>query len=176
MTAAEISAKTAKSPRPRYLVGVGAALVGFAAVVVLVAGALGGWFGTATTHITLSPEFQVADDFAENSLITVENSEFNQLIADGKSFIVLSHLPGCTANILAYLNQYATERHIRYVYYPWSLFRETSYHDQIQYAPTIALFGEGRLVAFLRADADADIAKYNSYDSFAEWLDGYLTY
>lgn len=180
MTSADATTKStesveSKSPRPRYLVGAVAALLGFLAIIVLVAGALSGWFngGSAPTTVTLSAEY-IADDSATDPIITVDSDEFDKLIADGKSFIVLSHLPGCTANILQYLNQYSTERHIRYVYFPWSLFRETTFHDQIQYAPTVALFGEGELVTFLAADSDADTDKYNSSEAFAAWLDQYL--
>lgn len=175
---AESSATNAAKPlRLRYIVGAIVALLTFAGIVVLVAGALSGWFngGRTPTHVVLSPEYiNTAGDAIEDSTVIIDDKEFDQLIANHKTFIVLSHLPGCTANILSYINQYAASHHILYTYYPWSSLRETSYHEQIQYAPTVALFSEGQLVTHLRADSNDDIEKYNNYDAFAAWLDSYL--
>ena len=141
-------------------------------------GAVSGWFGGVPERVVLSDEFvhDSASETSENTsvMLTINTVEFDQLIAEQKSFIVISHLPTCTAKILTYLKDYAAEHHFDYLYYPWSQFKDTDFHAEIRFAPTVFIVSNGKLAAFLDADTDADTAKYNDYATFSAWLDSYL--
>ena len=139
---------------------------------VLFVGAASGWFDNSEpVKVTLSSEYQ---NSAAPTMLTVDTDEFNALIDEQKSFLGITYLPGCTANILTYLKDYATARQLNYIYYPWSLLRDTWLHDSIKYTPSVFIISNGKLVAFLAADSDADTEKYNSSEAFAAWLDQYL--
>jgi hypothetical protein len=36
------------------------------------------------------------------------------------------------------------------------------------------LVSDGKVVAWLKADEDGDVGKYNNYADFREWMDEYL--
>ena len=139
---------------------------------VLLVGAASGWFDSIIEKVTLSEEY-LHDEESSSQMITIDTAKFNEMMSGGKTFVAISHLPTCTANILAYLKDYAAEHHFDYFYYPWSELKETALHDKIRFAPSVYIVSNGKLITYLSADSDADTAKYNDYNEFAAWLDSY---
>ena len=145
-----------------------AAIAVFAGSIIFV-GATAGWFDQPT-KITLDAEYTNV----EPVMTSVTTAEFDELIKAQKSFLAITYLPGCSADILSFTKRYTEEHRISYYYYIWSELRDTPLHDQVKYTPSVMLFSNGRLVTHLRADSNDDIEKYNNYDAFAAWLDSYL--
>ncbi len=142
---------------------------------VLFVGAVAGWFSQpqTPTNIVISEEF-VKNDTEAGRKITVDTPKLNELLANKKTFIGISHLPTCTANVMSYIEDYAEQNGLMYVYYPWSQLREMEFHDEIKFAPSVFIVAEGKLIDFLAADSDDDVDKYNDYRVFSDWLDKYL--
>ena len=57
---------------------------------------------------------------------------------------------------------------------PFDEFKSTSYYKEVQYAPSILLIKDGKLVSFLDANSDKDLDKYQDPVKFEEWLKEYI--
>ena len=147
---------------------ISAILVAFVATTILIAGALAGWFDNPK-NVKLEPEYY---NSAAETTLDVET--FNQMLADQKSFVLITYLPTCTNDIISFLKTYSESRQISYFYLNWSDSRETALKSIIKFSPSVAIIKNGRPVSFLDADSDADIEKYSSFDAFSAWLDEYI--
>ena len=49
-------------------------------------------------------------------------------------------------------------------------YKTTSYFNTVRYAPTIIVISKGKVLAYLDANKDEDLDKYQSPDDFEKWL------
>ena len=49
-------------------------------------------------------------------------------------------------------------------------YKNTSYFNTVRYAPTIIVISKGKVLAYLDANKDEDLDKYQSPDDFEKWL------
>lgn len=150
-------------------------VVGIAAILVVafagtfVAAISNGWFNDK--KVSLESEY-----YGESRLIELNTPTYEELIASKKSFLVLTYLPGCTASLLSYADQFANEHQVTFYYYNFTELRESSLHDSVKYTPSVAVISEGRVVDFLKADSDEDIIYYNNYADFKTWLESLIEF
>ena len=137
---------------------------------VLFIGAVSGWFGE--TKITLDAEYYT--DAPE--LIDIDGAEYNNLIANKKSFMLFVDQDGCTTadRLKEYAESYNTAKGISAYRIMFSEIKDLSLHDYVKFYPSLVLVSKGRVATFLRADSDEDAEIYNNYDAFKTWLDKYL--
>jgi len=148
-----------------------AALTVFVGSIVFV-GAAAGWFSSKEpTPLPAAKKITLSSEYINNSGIKeISQEDYQKLVEDKKSFILLSHLPDCQAKIMQYTKDYAAEYNIVINDINWSTFREIAKDSSVKYAPTVIIVSEGRIVEHLRSDSDADTAKYNDYNEFKNWL------
>ena len=146
-----------------------------ALVVVLFGGllfmaAVSGWFDN--TKVTLDAEYY--GDGTEYMELSAE--EYNNLIENKKSFVVLVDQGGCTTadRLREYGLEYAKEKGILVYRIMFDEMKETSMHDTVKYYPSLVIISKGKIVGYLRADADEDAPAYNEYADFKAWADNYL--
>lgn len=157
-------------------------LLGAAAITVLVGsfvfvGAAAGWFSGSSTPLPVTKKSVLSSEYINNSEIKeITKDEYQKLIEKKKTFILRSHLPDCQAKIMQYSKDYSAEHNIIINDINWAEFRETAKANGIKYAPTVIVISEGKIISFLRSDSDDDIAKYNDYNSFKNWLDSLIEY
>ncbi len=130
----------------------------------LLIGIPNGWYDIEKT--TLSSEY-----FGQSEKIILDQSTYEKLVSEKKSFIILTHQPGCAANILTYLKDFAAEKNFSYYYFLWSDLRETSIKSIVNFPPSVIIIRDGRVIKHLDANSNDDVEYYNSYDSFKKWLE-----
>ena len=83
---------------------------------------------------------------------------------------------GCTTadRLREYVTRYMTETGILVYRMMFAEVKESSLHEKVKYYPSVAVVSKGKIVAYLRADEDADADKYNDYDAFKAWIGKYL--
>ncbi|MBR3329481.1 hypothetical protein IKG29_03075 [Candidatus Saccharibacteria bacterium] len=152
--------------KQRKVLGLVILLVATLTFSVLFAGALSGWF--EDSKVTLSEEYY--GDFEKFDDITAE--EYEELVGDKKSFILLVDQGGCTTadRLREFVKDWATDNGIRVQRVMFSDMKETSLHDYIIYYPSVAIISDGQVVGYLRADSNEDAEAYNDYDIFQEWI------
>lgn len=136
---------------------------------ILIAGLCNGWFNDV--KIKLEPEF-----YGTAEQITLDVETYEKLIKDRKSFIMISYLPGCTANILTYAKNFSNEHQISIYYLDFSSVRESTLKDTVKYSPSVIVVSDGRVKSHLRADNNEDVEKYNDYVTFKTWLESLIEF
>ncbi|MBQ3348594.1 hypothetical protein IJG90_03710 [Candidatus Saccharibacteria bacterium] len=150
------------------------ALVLVIAESVLFAGMLAGWFD-GDSKVTISSEYMCSAAEAEE-FINLTASDYEELVADGKSFVIFVDQGGCTTadGLRGRIIEYAKKKGIKINRIMFSEMKETSLYDKVKFYPSVAVVSDGEVVAYLRADSDADAAVYNDYEALEGWLMRYL--
>ena len=152
------------------VLGVVIAIVVVLIVGVLVVAVSSGWFGDS--KVVLDTEY--VGEFQDFMPLSI--SEYDNLIKEGKSFVVFVDQEGCTTadRLRGYVEDYAKEKGLKVYRIMFSEVRESSMHEFVKFYPSVVLISRGKPVAWLRADADEDADAYNDYDSFRGWIGRYL--
>ncbi|MBR2753830.1 hypothetical protein IKD82_01575 [Candidatus Saccharibacteria bacterium] len=140
---------------------------------IIFAGAMSGWF--SSVKITLDEEYVCSND-CTGEYMELSASEYEELIKNNKSFVVLIDQGGCkTADKLrGYMKDFAKEAGIKVYRMMFEDMKETSLHKQVKYYPSVVLIGKGKIIKFLRADDDDDSNIYNNYEDFKDWIKSYF--
>lgn len=151
------------------VVGLSLLLVAVVGGGLLFIGAVSGWF---EQKVTLDEEYNCEDDC--KSFVEVDVEGYENMIKEGKSFVLLVDQGGCKTADRTRMNigEWAARNQKRVNRMMFSEVKESSLHNDVKYYPSVVVVGKGRVKAFLRADADADADAYNNYDDLANWLDG----
>ena len=99
---------------------------------------------------------------------------------EGKSFLVYIYLPGCSscAAFQPIVREYLEEKGIYAYRFNIDLSKQetlpNAISENIAYAPSVAVFIEGDLIAFLDPTSDEDTAYYLSLEGFESWIAQYI--
>lgn len=63
---------------------------------------------------------------------------------------------------------------IRFLSIPFENFKNTSFYNKVKYAPSIIIVKKGKVIAYLDANSDDDLRKYQDVDKFSEWIKKYI--
>ena len=155
-------------------------IIGLVAVLILVVlggvlfvGAVSGWFDSP--KVILDAEYLCGDE-CDGEFAELSAGEYDQLVADKKSFIVFVDQGGCTTadRLRGYVADFAKENGYRIYRMMFEDVRKSSLHEYVEFYPSVAMVSRGEVIANLRADADEDADAYNDYDEFVEWIRRYL--
>ena len=138
---------------------------------VLFVGMVSGWFSSGM--VVLDEEYYCGDS-CDDEMIELSGAEYEQLVADGKSFVVFIDQSGCTTadRLKGYMKDYALEAGVKVYRMMFADARETSLHEYVKYYPSVVVVSKGKVVAWLRADSDEDADYYNDYEAFRGWIRG----
>ena len=140
---------------------------------ILFVGAIGGWF--ENTKVILDAEYYCKEECG-GEYMNISGEEYEKLINDGKSFVIFVDQTGCkTADKLRdYMGDYAKKIGVKVYRIMFDDARNTTLHNEVKYYPSVAVVSKGRVVGFLRADADEDSDMYNEYEAFEKWIKKYF--
>ena len=57
---------------------------------------------------------------------------------------------------------------------PFDEFKDTYLYDTVKYAPSVIIVHKGKVVAYLDAENDDDLKKYQDTLEFKDWLSNYI--
>ena len=114
------------------------------------------------------------DAYGKSEMISIDDSEYNRLVADKHSFVVFVDKPGCLKT--ADMGDWMKELGFKYYDLQWAYAKNTSLHEYVKYTPSVALIREGEVAAWLDPDSENDMEYYNSPESFREWLKKYINF
>ena len=137
--------------------------------VIIFVGAVSGWFGAS--QVTLDTEYY-CDDGCDQYMIDLSSEEYDDLVAEQKSFVIFVDQSGCTTadRLEEFMMQFAKEKGIKFYRMMFQDLKETSLHDQVKYYPSAVVVSRGKVAKYLRADSNDDADEYNNYDAFRVWL------
>ena len=137
--------------------------------IVLVSGVFNG------TSVVVDAEY-VCGESCDGEYMELDVNGYEKLVAEGKSFVVFVDQGGCTTadRLREFVEDYAVSHGIKVYRMLFEDMKKTSLHDFVKYYPSVAVIFRGKVVGYLRADADEDSDAYNKYDAFEKWMGKYL--
>ena len=141
--------------------------------VLFVVAVSGGFDGTPKAEI--DAEYRCGDN-CDGEYMELSVGEYEKLVAEKKSFVVMVDQGGCKTadNLKKFVTEYAKTKGIKVYKMMFEDVKKTSLHDFVKYYPSVAVISKGKIIGFLRADADEDSDAYNKYDAFEAWANRYL--
>ena len=64
--------------------------------------------------------------------------------------------------------------HIHILSIPFADFKKSNLYKTVKYAPSILIIENNKVLAYLDADKDEDIEKYQEVEALKEWLEDYI--
>ncbi len=121
--------------------------------------------------VTLDDEFYGSSDF-----IMLTADELNDLSDSESNYVVYTYNNNCTMviNINDILDKYMEKYQVSFYKIPFDEFKETFLHDEVEYAPSVIIVSNGKIVKYLDAESDDDLDCFKRYDSFKEWMETYV--
>ena len=164
---------SAEKKKQRNVLGLVVALVVVLLGGVLFVGAVSGWF--SNDMVMLDEEYYCGEE-CDGEMMELTGAEYEQLVAEGKSFVVFIDQSGCTTadRLKGYMKDYTLEAGVKAYRMMFADARETSLHEYVKYYPSVVVVSKGKVVAWLRADSDEDADYYNDYEAFEGWMRGLL--
>ena len=138
-------------------------------------------FILAVSGVFNAPKAEISEEYlcgesCDGEYMELSSSEYDNLIDERKSFVVLVDQDGCTTadRLEGFVRDFATTRGLKVFKMMYSDMRNTSLYDFVKYYPSVAVISNGKVIGYLRADEDEDAPAYNNYDDFLTWVSGYL--
>ena len=124
---------------------------------------------------TLDAEYFCSEN-CDGEYMDLDASEYEKLMEEKKSFAVFIDQGGCTTadRLRGFVKDYASSHGFKVYRMMFEEMKKTSLHDFVKYYPSVAVISRGKVVGYLRADADEDSDAYNNYDAFLTWMQKYL--
>lgn len=122
-------------------------------------------------------KFYLDEEHYEKGVITsITRDELNKLEKDKKNFMVFVYLPGCTscAEFRSVLEGYIEDNTLEFYTIAINDLKDSVILEHIEFAPSLVLYKEGKIVDALDAASDKDKAALTTEDGLVDWLDDYI--
>ena len=107
------------------------------------------------------------------------NSEFIKIdstnIPEG-SYVIYTYNAYCSLPIHCedIFKEFMDNNHITFYSMPFEELKKTDFHKDVIYGPSVLLIKDNKLVAYLDANDDDDLSKYQDVNEFTEWITSYI--
>ena len=131
--------------------------------------------------ITLNADkpFRLDDEYyATSEAITITKSDYEQLITNKKTFIVMIDKPGCTTTqaMREYMSNFPADMQFKYYRMMWQEVKNSSLHNFVKFTPSVAIINNGEVKVWLQADRDEDTEYFNSSEALQSWIRKYIEF
>lgn|SRR5574344_1086208 len=135
--------------------------------------------GGVITYLKLSTVHPVyLDDtyYDTGKYIDISADELNELTNDNHTFILFVYNDSCSLPIPCenIFEDAMNDTHVNILKIRFADFKNTSLYQTVKLAPSIIIVSHGKIVTYLKADADADLEKYQNKEVFINWLKKYV--
>ena len=122
---------------------------------------------------TNNKEFSLTEKYYnKGELISITADE----ITSNESFILYTYNNFCSLPIHCenIFKEVFEKNKIDALSIPFDEFKNTTFYQEVKFAPSIILIKDGIIVTYLKADSDKDYDKYQNVDEFEKWLQKYI--
>lgn len=119
----------------------------------------------------LSAEYQDKVGFSE-----INTEQLKKIISEKKSFALFIYQPGCitSEDFEKRLASFSENQKVSFEKIKFSDAKGSGLVSELRYYPSVALYRDGELVAFLRTDRNDDMAAYDTEAGFTTWWHRYV--
>ena len=125
---------------------------------------------------TSSPFYLEDEYYDKGELIEIDGAKLDKLEGDKKSFGILIYQYACSASadFIKVMKDFTKENNITFYMIPYTHISDNSLAKEITYCPSFAIYKDGKIVSYLKADDDRDLKYYKSVKNFKEWVINYV--
>lgn len=126
---------------------------------------------------TNSSKFSIEKEYyKESKFIDVSSEDIKELKENKKSFIVFTYNNYCMLEIPCdeIFKKVMNKYNISFLYLPYEEMKNTFIYNEVKLAPSVILIKEGKIVAYLDAESNEDLLKYQDTEEFEKWLTSYI--
>ena len=120
-------------------------------------------------------KFYLEDKYYEsNSFIKIDSNIYNNIKKE--SYILFTYNNYCKFNIPCedIFESFFKENNVVILSIPFAEFKKIDLYKKIKYAPSVIIVKNGHIVAYLDAESDNDLDKYQDVSKFREWVSNYI--
>ena len=120
-------------------------------------------------------KFYLDDKYYNNGEFVELTSDEYELL-DSKNYVVFTYNNFCTLKIPceSIFKEFMDKYKIDFISIPFDEFKSTNLYKRVKYAPSVIVVKDGSVVAYLDAESDDDLDKYQDADEFESWLSEYI--
>ena len=95
---------------------------------------------------------------------------------DKDTYVLFTYNPYCNLPISCekIFESFMKKYNIDFVSITFSEFKNTKYYETVKYAPSIIIIKNKEIIAYLDANDDKDLKKYQDIKEFENWMDKYV--
>lgn len=126
---------------------------------------------------TNSSKFSIEKEYyKESKFIDVTSEDIKELKENKKSFIVFTYNNYCLLETPCdeIFKKVMDKYNISFLYLPYEEMKKTFIYNEVKLAPSVILIKEGKIVAYLDAESNEDLLKYQDTEEFEKWLTSYI--
>lgn len=154
---------------------IGVVLLGLALALVMLifGGALGGHDGDEVGVGVVRMDEGL---YGDGGLIELSGEEYNELVRDERSFVVVVRMEVCPAGfpVTDTVKVLANQKDIKIYSLKDVEYKKTNLVEMIKYLPTVVIVRDGEVVDFLDAEDDEDLGRYRGAGELGEWVEQYF--
>lgn len=126
-------------------------------------------FNHKTNKIYLDDKY-----YNKGSFIKVKSDSLSSL--KNENYILFTYNNYCNMAIPCenIFQEFMKKYKIDFLSMPFDEFKKTSFYKKVKYAPSVIVVEKGKIVAYLDANSDNDLVKYQDVNKFKKWLDNYI--
>lgn len=97
-------------------------------------------------------------------------------ILENDNFILFTYNNYCSLAIPCedIFKEFSENNNIQILSIPFDEFKNTKYYEKVKYGPSVLIIKDGNLVAYLNAEKNSDIKKYQDVNEFTDWIKNYI--
>ena len=120
-------------------------------------------------------KFYLSDEFYnEGTFIKIKSDDLKNY--KDKNYVIFTYNNFCSLSIPCdeIFQESMTNNKIDFLSISFEEFKKTELYKIVKYAPSIIVVKNNEIVAYLDAEKDSDLEKYQDVDKFTEWLSKYI--
>ena len=116
-----------------------------------------------------------SEHYGKAAITDIDSNRLKELETNGNKMLVFVYLPGCSscAEFKTVLTDFTTQYNLGVYSISIRDVKGTMAED-IEYAPSLMVYNEGKVVDYLDSASDEDLPYFKSADKLKEWLDQYI--
>lgn len=108
--------------------------------------------------------------------IDINVANLNELLNNKENFILFTYNNFCTFKVSCdeIFNESIKELNITILKIPFDEFKTTDLYNEVNYAPSVILIKDGKIVEYLDPEKNEDLPKYQDKKEFISWIKEYI--
>lgn len=108
--------------------------------------------------------------------IDINGANLNELLNNKENFILFTYNNFCTFKVSCdeIFNESIKELNITILKIPFDEFKTTDLYNEVNYAPSVILIKEGKIIKYLNPEKNEDLPKYQDKKEFTSWIKEYI--